>query len=44
MAEQSSSFQFQDVLLDEARRLSRGPCMELMLYETLHQEDPVALE
>ncbi len=33
--EQPPSFQFEDVPLDEARRMGRGPRMEPMLYETL---------
>ncbi len=36
--EQPPSFQFEDVPLDEARRMSRGPRMEPMLYETLRQK------
>jgi hypothetical protein len=36
--EQPPSFQFEDVPLDEARRMGRGPCMEPMLYETLRQK------
>jgi hypothetical protein len=36
MAEQPSPFQFDDVPLEEARRMSRGgPRMEPMLYDTL---------
>jgi hypothetical protein len=35
MADQSSPFQFDDVPLDEARRMGRGPRMEPMLYDTL---------
>jgi hypothetical protein len=35
MADQSSPFQFDDVPIDEARRMGRGPRMEPMLYETL---------
>jgi hypothetical protein len=35
MADQSSPLQFEDVPLDEARRMGRGPRMEPMLYETL---------
>jgi hypothetical protein len=31
MADQPSSFQFEDVPLDEARRMGRGPRMEPML-------------
>ena len=38
MADQSSSFQFEDVPLDEARRMGRGPRMEPMLYDTLRQK------
>jgi hypothetical protein len=38
MAEQSSPLQFEDVPLDEARRMGRGPRMEPMLYETLKQK------
>jgi hypothetical protein len=35
MADQSSPFQFEDVPLDDARRMGRGPRMEPMLYDTL---------
>jgi len=35
MADQPPSFQFEDVPLDEARRMGRGPRMEPMLYDTL---------
>jgi hypothetical protein len=38
MAQQPSPIQFEDVPLDEARRMSRGPRMEPMLYETLRQK------
>ena len=38
MADQTPSFQFEDVPLDEARRMGRGPRMELMLYDTLRQK------
>ena len=38
MADQSSSFQFEDVPLDEARRMGRGPRMEPMLYDTLRHK------
>jgi hypothetical protein len=38
MADPSSSFQFEDVPLDEARRLGRGPRMEPMLYDILRQK------
>jgi hypothetical protein len=36
--EQRPTFQFEDVPLDEARRIGRGPRMEPMLYETLRQK------
>ena len=38
MAEQPPNFQFDDVPLDEARRMGRGPRMEPMLYDTLRQK------
>jgi hypothetical protein len=38
MAEQPSPTQFEDVPLEEARRMGRGPRMEPMLYETLRQK------
>ncbi len=38
MADQPSSFQFEDVPLDQARRMSRGPRMEPMLYDTLRHK------
>jgi hypothetical protein len=38
MAEQPPSFQFEDVPLDEARRMGRGPHMEPMLYDTLRKK------
>jgi hypothetical protein len=38
MAEQPSSFQFEDMPLEEARRMGRGPRMEPMLYDTLRQK------
>jgi hypothetical protein len=38
MADQPSSFQFEDVPLDEARRMGRGPRMEPMLYDTLRHK------
>ena len=39
MADQPSPFQFEDVPLDEARRMGRGgPRMEPMLYDTLRQK------
>jgi hypothetical protein len=38
MADQPSSFQFDDIPLDEACRMGRGPRMEPMLYETLRHK------
>ena len=38
MADQSSPLQFEDVPLDDARRMGRGPRMEPMLYDTLRQK------
>jgi hypothetical protein len=38
MAEPPSPLQFEDVPLEEARRMGRGPRMEPMLYETLTQK------
>jgi hypothetical protein len=38
MAEPLPPIQFEDVPLDQARRLGRGPRMEPMLYETLRQK------
>ena len=38
MAEQPPPIQFEDVPLDEARRMGRGPRMEPMLYETLRHK------
>jgi hypothetical protein len=38
MAEQPPNFQFDDVPLDEARRMGRGPRMEPMLYDTLRHK------
>jgi hypothetical protein len=38
MADHSSPIQFEDVPLDQARRMGRGPRMEPMLYETLRQK------
>jgi hypothetical protein len=38
MPDQSPAFQFEDVPLDEARRMGRGPRMEPMLYETLRHK------
>jgi hypothetical protein len=38
MADQSPPLQFEDVPLDEARRMGRGPRMEPMRYETRRQK------
>jgi hypothetical protein len=38
MAEQPSPLQFEDVPLEEARRMGRGPRMEPLLYDTLRQK------
>jgi hypothetical protein len=38
MADQSFPLQFEDIPLDEARRMGRGPRMEPMLYDTLRQK------
>ena len=38
MADQAPSFQFEDVPLDEARRMGRVPRMEPMLYDTLRHK------
>jgi hypothetical protein len=38
MADQPPSFQFEDVPLEEARRMGRGPRMEPMLYDTLRHK------
>ena len=38
MAEQPSPFQFDDIPLEEARRMDRGPRMEPMLYDTLRHK------
>jgi len=38
MADRSPPLQFEDVPLDEARRMGRGPRMEPMLYETRRQK------
>jgi len=35
MAELQSPIQFEDIPLDEARRMGRGPRMEPLLYDTL---------
>ena len=38
MADQSSPFEFEDVPLDEARRMSRGPRMDPELYHALKEK------
>jgi hypothetical protein len=38
MAEQPPNIMFEDVPLDKARRMGRGPRMELMLYDTLRHK------
>ncbi len=38
MPEPSSSIAFEDVPLEEARRMGRGPRMEPLLYDTLRQK------
>jgi hypothetical protein len=38
MAEQPPSFQFEDIPLDDARRMGRGPRMEPLLYDTLRHK------
>ena len=38
MAQHPSPLQFEDVPLDEARRMGRGPRMEPMLYDTLRHK------
>ncbi len=38
MADQSSPLQFEDVPLEEARRMGRGPRMEPLLYDTLRKK------
>jgi hypothetical protein len=35
MADQLSPFEFEDIPLDDARRMGRGPRMEPLLYDTL---------
>src|SRR5262245_22843974 len=37
MAEQSPDIRFEDIPLDQARLMGRGPRMEPMLYDTLRQ-------
>jgi hypothetical protein len=38
MAQQPSPIQFEDIPLDDARRMGRGPRMEPMLYDTLRKK------
>jgi hypothetical protein len=38
MVDPSSPLEFEDVPIDQARRMSRGPRMELMLYDTLRHK------
>jgi hypothetical protein len=38
MAQQSPTIEFEDVPLDEARRMGRGPRMEPLLYDTLRKK------
>jgi hypothetical protein len=38
MADPSSPIEFEDVPLDQARLMGRGPRMEFMLYETLRKK------
>jgi hypothetical protein len=38
MADDSSPFQFEDIPLDQGRRMGRGPRMEPMLYDTLRRK------
>jgi len=38
MAQQSPTIEFEDVPLDEARRMSRGPRMDAELYHTLKEK------
>jgi hypothetical protein len=38
MAQPPSPIQFEDVPLDEARRMGRGPRMEPLLYDTLRKK------
>jgi hypothetical protein len=40
MADQPSPFQFDNIPLEEARHMGRGPRMEPMLYDTLRQKIP----
>jgi hypothetical protein len=38
MADQSSPIQFEDIPLEDARRMGRGPRMEPLLYDTLRKK------
>jgi len=38
MAQQKSMIEFEDIPLEEARRMGRGPRMEPLLYDTLRQK------
>src|SRR5687768_1752455 len=38
MADQSSPIHFEDIPIEDARRLGRGPRMEPLLYDTLRQK------
>jgi hypothetical protein len=38
MVDQSPPFQFEDIPLEDARRMGRGPRMEPMLYDTIRQK------
>jgi hypothetical protein len=38
MADDSNGMEFQDIPLEEARRMGRGPRMEPLLYNTLRQK------
>jgi hypothetical protein len=38
MAQQSPTIEFEDISLDEARRMSRGPRMDPLLYQALREK------
>ncbi len=38
MADEQPTFEFEDIPLEDARRMSRGPRMEPLLYATLRQK------
>jgi hypothetical protein len=40
MAERLSSIQFEDIPIDEARRMTRGPRMDPQLYQELKKRIP----